>query len=388
MNQSLGTIEIGGKDEIVMKLLHYFTTEKGYNPIVLHGAQNEIWLENLSEEYRIIRIVSNYIHNDEQFDFDVYRTKQIMKRIKRKTFSFGMNAISFYLDLGDNVHLEEHKSQNLLCYSVQSMEDIENNPTILKIFPDLMKETDFKEKGLELFLKITDDINKKSEEDAKKAERVFEKKTPYITYGLIGINVVVFLLMYVLGNGSEDSETLLKFGANFTPLIVNGEYYRLLTSAFLHIGAIHLLMNMWALYVLGIELESYYGKWKFLCIYLGSAIFGNLMSMLFLKDTISAGASGAIFGLFGAILYFGYHYRVFLGNVIRSQIIPVILINFMIGLLLPGIDNAAHIGGLLGGVLISAAVGVPFRSTKSDQINGFIMTMISLVFLIYMGFFA
>jgi rhomboid protease GluP len=110
--------------------------------------------------------------------------------------------------------------------------------------------------------------------------------------------------------------------------------------------------------------------------------------MLFLKDTISAGASGAIFGLFGAILYFGYHYRVFLGNVIRSQIIPVILLNFMIGLLLPGIDNAAHIGGLLGGVLISAAVGVPFRSTKSDQINGFIMTMISLVFLIYMGFFA
>ena len=78
-------ITLSRNDEIVMKLIHYFITEKGYNPIVLHGAKDEIWLENTEEDYQIVRIVTNYIHNDEQLNFDIYRTKQIMKRISKKT---------------------------------------------------------------------------------------------------------------------------------------------------------------------------------------------------------------------------------------------------------------------------------------------------------------
>ena len=75
---------INKNDELVMKLLHYFITEKGYNPIVLHGAQNEIWLENLDQDYKIVRIVSNYIHNDEQLDFDIFKTKKIMSNMLEK----------------------------------------------------------------------------------------------------------------------------------------------------------------------------------------------------------------------------------------------------------------------------------------------------------------
>jgi len=80
-------IIINKNDEIVMKLLHYFITEVGYSPIILHGAKDEIWLEKLDGNYQIVRIVSNYIHNKEQLDFDLYRTKQITKKIKKKTFS-------------------------------------------------------------------------------------------------------------------------------------------------------------------------------------------------------------------------------------------------------------------------------------------------------------
>ena len=77
---------IDQNEEMVMKLLHFFITEKGYNPIVLHGAKNEIWLENMeTESYEIVRIVTNYIHNDDQFKYDLFRTKQIIKRIKKKT---------------------------------------------------------------------------------------------------------------------------------------------------------------------------------------------------------------------------------------------------------------------------------------------------------------
>ena len=110
--------------------------------------------------------------------------------------------------------------------------------------------------------------------------------------------------------------------------------------------------------------------------------------MAFLQDTyVSVGASGAIFGLLGALLYFGYHYRVYLSGVIKSQIIPLIILNLIIGFIGTSINNLAHIGGLIGGVLVSMAVGVKYKSAKSDIINGIIMTLIFTGFLIYMIFF-
>ena len=107
--------------------------------------------------------------------------------------------------------------------------------------------------------------------------------------------------------------------------------------------------------------------------------------MLF-TNGVSAGASGAIFGLLGSILYFGYHYRVYLDGVLKSQIIPLIVMNLGLVFILSGIDNAAHIGGLIGGILISMAVGVKYKSTNSERTNGIIMSIILMAFLIYMAF--
>ncbi|MDD2489803.1 MAG: rhomboid family intramembrane serine protease, partial [Bacilli bacterium] len=114
---------------------------------------------------------------------------------------------------------------------------------------------------------------------------------------------------------------------------------------------------------------------------------GSLLSMSFLGNHWSVGASGAIFGLFGSLVYFGYHYRVYLGNAIQSRIIPVILLNLGIGFFLAGIDQFAHIGGLIGGILISMAVGVKYKTDKIEQINGVIMSSLFLIFLIYLSFF-
>ncbi len=378
---------INKSEEIVMKLLHYFITEKGYNPIVLHGAQNEIWLENLDEEYKIIRIVSNYIHNDEQLDFDIFKTKRIMKSIKRKTFSFNINALSIFLNLGDNVHFAEDKfGSNLIAIDLKEFDDLEKNPTILQTFPDICKKEETTEDGYNLFMKLTKEINNKNEVEAKKAEDVFTRKKPIVTYALITINILVFIAMYLFGNGSKDSLTLLLFGANYPALVRAGEYYRLLTSAFLHIGLLHLIFNNYALYVIGSQLESFLGKAKFLIIYLISALCGSLMSMLF-TDGISAGASGAIFGLLGSLLYFGYNYRVYLGTVLKSQIIPLIILNLFIGFITPGIDNAAHIGGLLGGLGMTMALGIKYKTSTFEKTNGKIIMTIYVGFLIFMAFF-
>ncbi len=156
---------------------------------------------------------------------------------------------------------------------------------------------------------------------------------------------------------------------------------------FFHGNILHLLFNCYALYILGPQLESFLGKIKYLTVYLISGIAGSLLSMLFLDDLgLSIGASGAIFGIMGSLCYFGYHYRVYLGNVVKSQLIPLIVINLLIGFSSTGIDNFAHIGGLIMGVLATASVGLKHKSTVFQMVNAIIISLIYIGFLIYMGF--
>jgi rhomboid protease GluP len=190
----------------------------------------------------------------------------------------------------------------------------------------------------------------------------------------------LFFLTYIFGSGSEDTLTLYNFGAVYAPSVKSGEVYRLLLGTFLHAGIIHLICNMYSLFVIGTQVENFVGKRKFLGIYLISAISGSLLSCVF-SDYLSVGASGAIFGLLGSLLYFGYHYRLYLGSVVRSQIIPIIVLNLFLGFMLNGIDNAAHIGGLIGGFLATMALGINGKSTKGERINAAIVLIIYFAFL-------
>ena len=378
-------VKLNSKDMVMIKLAHYFITEKNYNPIVLHGVNDEIWLENLDENYRVVRLVGHYIHNNEQLKFDKFKVDKIVKSIKRKTLSLKMDVLNIYIDLGDNVDLNKY-SANSLDLFVSKISDLKNK-TILEVFPDIVEKTKFKEKGIDLMLKITDDINKKNAKSNVEHIKTFEKKWPIITYLIMAICIVVFISMYIFGNGSYDTGTLLNFGANLDVLTKNGEYWRLVTCAFLHIGFFHIFFNMYALFIIGPQVESFFGKARFLFIYLVSAICGSMLSIAFNSNTISAGASGAIFGLLGCLLYFGYYYRIYLGNVIKSQILPIIILNLVLGFVLTGIDNFAHIGGLVGGILATMAVGVPNKKTNTDRLNGIILFSIYVVFCIYLAFF-
>ena len=164
-------IELDDKNVLVMKLLHYFITEKNYNPILLQGVDNEIWLENMDEDYKIIRIVSNYIHNDEQLKFDRFKLKRILDNLKKKTFSRKMPIVSIYTSLGDWVNLPE-KQDNILSVLITKSSEIKNT-NLLEVFPDIVEKTKHDAKGVDLFVKIRDDINKESFEKSKKVERIF-----------------------------------------------------------------------------------------------------------------------------------------------------------------------------------------------------------------------
>ncbi len=376
-------IELDDKNVIVMKLLHYFITEKNYNPIILQGVENEIWLENLKEDYKVIRIVSGYIHNNEQFNFDIFKTKRIIKKIKAKTLTFNVNVLSIFLNLGDNVTTDINANPNILSINAHNEKELQKNDLLAEVFPDLKSKMVYSEKGVELFMKITSDINKHNREDAVKVEKVFKSKFPYITYLIIAMCVIFYIVPVVFGAYNDVIEAYCIHG----PSVRAGQYYRLFTGIFLHGGPIHLLLNCYALYVIGRQIESFLGKFKFLIIYLFSGIMGALFSCIFGGATGSVGASGAIFGLMGALLYFGYHYRVYLGNVVKSQIIPLICVNLLFGFLQPGVDNAAHIGGLIGGTMITMALGIDNKSTTSEKVNGWIMTAIFTAFIIFLVFF-
>lgn len=371
---------INRKDLIVMKLLHYFITEQNYSPIILQGAEDEIWLENLDGDYEIVRIVSNYIHNDEQLDFDLFKTKRIVSKIKKKTFSLHMDVLTIYTDLGENAHLD--KVQKMDCLYLYDEGDLEKYPFVQNHFPDILKKLTFSEEGLQLFIKITNDINQKNKVEAEKAEAIFKKKKPFITYGLIALNIFLYIIPIVLGSYNNLIDRFCLYG----PYVRDyQEYYRLIAGGFLHGDIFHLLFNCYALYVIGSQLEGFMGKGKYIIIYLFSLLMGSLMSMTF-SDYASIGASGAIFGLMGSLLYFGYHYRIYLGNTLKSQIIPLILINLLYGAVVSGIDNFAYIGGLIGGCLITMALGVKYKSSTSEKANGIIITIIFTAFMIYMAF--
>lgn len=188
------------------------------------------------------------------------------------------------------------------------------------------------------------------------------------TTGLIVINVLVFFLLSLRGD-TESGYFMLQYGAMYEPLVKEGhEYYRLITSLFLHFGIQHLLNNMVMLGALGYQLENEIGRIKFLLIYFISGIGGNLCSLYWNvshgEQVISAGASGAIFGLMGALLYIVAVNRGRLGRLSGRGMLIMVALSLYFGLTSSGVDNSAHIGGLICGILITVLF---YRRKRMDH---------------------
>lgn len=182
--------------------------------------------------------------------------------------------------------------------------------------------------------------------------RESSKEKPWITYGLIAVNVLMYVITaFLSGNPFDSNANVLVFlGAKYNELIAAGQYYRLITCMFLHGGILHLVLNMYSLYSIGPFVERIYGRLKYLIIYFVSGILASFASFVF-SEGLSVGASGAIFGLLGTTLVFAIAMRKGIGKGFLRNIASVIIINLFIGFSLPNIDNFAHFGGLVGGVV-------------------------------------
>lgn len=198
---------------------------------------------------------------------------------------------------------------------------------------------------------------------------------PLLAYIIIGVNVLIFLLMTLSGVSLLEPlpGDLLDWGASYGPYVFNGDWWRLVTAIFVHIGPFHLILNMQAIWRVGGLAESLFGRGAFLILYLLSGIGGAIASLLLNTDIISAGASGAIFGLAGGLVILLWRGKLQLPqNVIRTTLTSMVLFvayNLFYGLANEGIDNAAHMGGLVTGALIGVLVVGPLAEEDSRALG-------------------
>ncbi len=197
----------------------------------------------------------------------------------------------------------------------------------------------------------------------------------FVTKGLVAANVLVFGAAGLAGAGFlvPNAEVLQAWGTNFGPLTMDGQWWRLITSLFLHFGVFHLALNMWALYVGGRLAERLFGSWAFALLYFAAGIAGSLGSLIWNPAVNSAGASGAIFGVYGSMLAFFLRKHAAIPPAIISQQrwsgITFIGFNLMNGFSHSGIDNAAHIGGLGVGIMMGLVLARPLGLEARTRIK-------------------
>ena len=194
------------------------------------------------------------------------------------------------------------------------------------------------------------------------------KKEP-VTVLLILINTLIFLVVEFTG-GSENGHHMLECGAAYAPLILEqGQWYRLFSSMFLHFGAPHLINNMLVLFVLGQRLEPVTGKIKFFLIYIFGGLGGNMLSLFFDmyagNASLSAGASGAVFAVMGGMIYVIIRHRGRVADLTVRQMLIMAAFSLYFGFASEGVDNVAHIGGLLSGSLIAVILYHPRKIWKT-----------------------
>ncbi len=181
------------------------------------------------------------------------------------------------------------------------------------------------------------------------------RRTAYANLTLIAINFAYFMYLEMIGD-TQDSVFMISHGALFLPLVLQGEYWRLLTAAFMHFGIEHIINNMLVLYVLGDNMERALGSIKYVIFYLICGIGSNAVSLLadmrFASTAVSAGASGAVFGVIGGLLYAVLVNHGRLEDLGTRQLVVMIVLSLYFGFVNSGVNNVAHIAGLVLGIVM------------------------------------
>lgn len=366
---------------------------KGGYGVIQAGESNEIWLEAPDKSsHDLVRLYKHDLDFSQEIERDIEEQAERVERVRKQFGRRKMKLLNVFFSaeapVDDWEEIAEKPFENgtvsvtpalvrgtMLCDDLQAVFPsfpAEERTEAHNSFEDVQMA---RERFLSLVLK--------QEEQRKNAAAVFQNGKPIFTYIFIAFQVFMFFLLELNG-GSTNTETLVAFGAKENSLIADGEWWRLLTPIVLHIGIVHLAFNTLALWSVGTAVERMYGSVRFLLIYLAAGITGSIASFVF-SPYPSAGASGAIFGCLGALLYVALSNRKMFLRTIGTNIIVVIMINLVFGFAVSNIDNFGHIGGLIGGFFAAAALGLPKAGAWEKRVLSAVLLIVLAAGFLYYG---
>ena len=368
-----------------------------YELIYFNESNDEVWLQKReNRKTKIIRLLHKHFDWKNHLKKDIAQVFHKIKIRRNRFYERNIEIFNIYITslapvdqwehLKKPLHLKENYPLKMNVYYLDEnnfaeeqtrfVRDLNSSVHISNEYPMEQEQ----EKEIKQYkAKFASDIYQKR----KEIENIFSYGKPRLTYMLIFINILMFFALETSG-GSMNIENLIQFGAKYNAAIVEGEWWRIVTSMFLHIGLLHLMMNMVAIYYLGIIVERIYGSLRFLFIYFLAGIGGGLASFG-LNEQIAAGASGALFGLFGALLFFGVIYKKIFLETMGINLLIILSINIIISLTIPQIDIGAHIGGLIAGFISSVICYLPRKTNVRFQILALVIYILFVVTFIIVG---
>lgn len=335
-----------------MKRFVYALKKNGYLPMQAKLDNAFFFAKENGESVDIVVVVDN----ETGFHFKGSHLLDIKSQLERKYFLTGKRYVNIqFVVVSNDINRDKRIS--------------EESELSFWVYYNELDEMFAYENSSKEFEKLLEDFENCKIENLEGEESKKRFRIPYVTIALVLINVAVYLATEMTGS-SLDTSHMLKLGASEWRLIYqNGEYYRLFTCMFLHFGIAHLFSNMFSLFIIGSEVERCFGKFRFLMIYICSGLFASVISSMYYMNqgavTVSAGASGAIFGINGAMLVGIYLLNKHNGEGFIRKFILLLIVALYGGS--ADVDNMAHVGGFVAGVILSALISVIFPLFKDRE---------------------
>ena len=338
-------------NKLYWKALYYWIRYLNYNVIYRDKEDDEIWLSH-KRKHSIV-VFRKDVTSTQEIRFDKSKIMERPEEIQQ-FIGYIPESYEFYSFTDKELskeNLNEEKPIKLKFKIISNEQSLNSLPINFLLLKMLINNED-KRTYLHYKRKVlTQNL----------VDKHMQRFTP-ITYTLILINIVIWLCMILYLNRFSDVK-LLEVGGLVHFNVVHGEWYRLISSMFLHFNFEHILMNMLSLFIFGKIVESIIGSWRMLIIYIISGLYGNFVSLSFNTTTISVGASGTIFGLIGSIFVIMYLSKNFNKKMIGQLLIALVVL-IVFSLFMSNINIMAHLGGFISGVLITL-IGYYFKTQRS-----------------------
>ena len=341
-------------NKFVVNLIYYFTIVENY---VYVGTSDEIWLENLSHPHiQVIHIHSGKKFTEARAAYAFKKTRIVSDHIKKTYLMMNVDSMIFNVEDFDSAVFNNNDNPLFSHVNLVNVEDeskVDDNSDMKRYFPKMNSEMLNREIA-DLMPKMHSDSKEKVMAEVK-ATNINSK--PMVTIAFSIVLVCLFVYFSIRSMHHIPFMFAIHYGANYGPLIVAGEYHRLIASAFLHFELIHLVINLILLYQIGSIIENVFGKWRMIFLIFIGAIMGNLFNFAF-TNNFSIGSSTVVYAFMGALFFLGFEMRKIYMALVKNALIPMLVISTIVSLFLPKVDHWGHLGGFVGGFLAASTIGV------------------------------